>query len=321
MPTSVPSAGRLSAVLTRALPYFRRPIPLHDADPDPGLFGPGSVTWRVMGEPLLILGAGRALLMQASNPLVAQAAVDHSQYAADPFGRLMRTVRWVTVVSFGTRAEARAVCGEVNRLHVGITGRMPVAGATPAVPARRAYRAADPRLLRWVHACFVDTMVRAHDALVGGLDAAARDAFVLEWNAVAGLMEVPPGLHFTGNEELAAYIDAEVSSGRCLPGPGSRTVARTILSPPLRRRADLPLWELARFVNAGLLPADVRRGYGIAWSPAHGAAHAAFCLSLRRSHRVLPRRLRVSPVLEMATDRVAARLEPRPRQRPRNDST
>src|SRR5437899_1662006 len=111
-----PGGDRLVRLLTRALPFGEgRELPLHDPAPDPGVFGPGSVTWRVMREPLLILGGGRALLLQAAHPLVAQGALDHSSYATDPFGRLNRTIHWVTMVSFGTSAEARTASRTVNR--------------------------------------------------------------------------------------------------------------------------------------------------------------------------------------------------------------
>src|SRR5207302_5178302 len=104
---AMPAPKMLVELLARSLPYSTRPVPLLDRTQDPGLFGPDSVTWRVMREPLLILSAGRALLMQAANPLVAQGAIDHSSYQEDPYGRLERTVEWVTVVCFGTTSEAR----------------------------------------------------------------------------------------------------------------------------------------------------------------------------------------------------------------------
>src|SRR5487761_491509 len=110
-----------------------RPLPLRDPTPDPGLFGPDSVTWVVMREPRLLLAAGRALLMQAANPLVAQGAIEHSTYRSDPYGRLERTVRWVTVVCFGTRQEAERVSGRVNGLHRPVSGTLPEANATRRV--------------------------------------------------------------------------------------------------------------------------------------------------------------------------------------------
>jgi uncharacterized protein (DUF2236 family) len=299
----------LAALLARLLPVSAgREMPLRDPEPDPGIFGPGSVTWRVMREPALVLGAGRALLLQVAHPLVAQGALDHSNYAADPFGRLERTMLWVTRVSFGTTREARDASRPVNRLHRRIAGTLPVATATRRVRARTAYSATDPALLLWVHATFVDTMLRSHDALVGGLGAADRDRFVREWHAVARLMGVPARLLWTDHAAMTAYVDAEIARGGVVPGAGSRRVARTILHPPLPSPALRPLWDTLVFTTVGLLPAPVRRGYGITWTPAHTAAHLALRTTLRTGGAALPRRFHVSPVYDRAHARVRGEL-------------
>ena len=52
----MPAPKMLVELLARSLPYSTRPVPLLDRTQDPGLFGPDSVTWRVMREPLLDWG-------------------------------------------------------------------------------------------------------------------------------------------------------------------------------------------------------------------------------------------------------------------------
>ena len=304
----VPAPHDLSVLLRRSFPFLQpRPVPLRDRDPDPGLFGPRSVTWKVMAEPLLILAGGRALLLQAANPLVAQGAIDHSTYAGDPFGRLERTIHWVTMCSFGTTAEAEEAARVVNRLHHGVRGRMPGRGATPAAPRGTGYSGMDPQLLRWVHATFVDTMLTGHDAFVGGLTETERDRFVVEWHRVAALMGVPSRLLWNSRAELGEYIASEIGSGRVMPGAGSREVSRVILTPPLPNPALIPLWQVMSFAMLGLLPAPVRRGYQVRWTPGHSAAHRALCLWLRGARWSLPRRLRVSLVHDRAMLRVEGR--------------
>src|SRR5207245_11811811 len=110
------SRRELAQLLALPVPFAEPPLPISDVSADPGLFGPESITWRVLREPLLILAGGRALLMQAAHPLVAQGAIDHSAYSTDPFGRLMRTFDWTGAVAFGTRREARAASVVVNRV-------------------------------------------------------------------------------------------------------------------------------------------------------------------------------------------------------------
>ncbi|HYA00784.1 MAG TPA: oxygenase MpaB family protein [Candidatus Binatia bacterium] len=302
----LPGVADLAARAT-AVPLVRiQPMPLRDRSPDPGIFGPGSVTWKVLREPILVLGGGRALLLQVANPLVAQGAIDHSSYRTDPYGRLLRTLEWVAVCSFGTTIEARAICRSVNRLHGSVRGRLPRRHATAEHRPRRAYSARDQSLLTWVHASFVDTMLVTHDALVGGLADRDRDRFVREWNTVAALMGVPEGGRWSSRADLAGYIAAEISSGRVTPGRGSRAVAETVLAPPLPSILARPAWRLLAFTTVGLLPDQLRRDYGIFWTPAHDAAHHGLCAGMRAVHASLPRRLRVSPTHDWAARRVGA---------------
>lgn len=259
-----------------------------------------------MREPRLLLAAGRALLLQAANPLVAQGAIDHSTYKTDPYGRLERTVRWVTVVCFGTTREAERISGRVTGLHRRVSGKLPAASATARVPAGTVYSAADPDLLRWVHASFVDTMLVAHDALVGGLTERDRDAFVREWEVVAQLMGLPRG-GWANAAALRRYVDRQVKRGPALPGGGSLEVAETVLHPPVGSAWMRSATDTLAFVATGLLPAELRRGYGLSWSPAKAIAFATLTRSLRLATSALPRRLRISPVYDLALARSEGR--------------
>jgi uncharacterized protein (DUF2236 family) len=305
-------------LLALPLPFAERisPLPISDRDPDPGLFGPGSVTWRVLREPMLIMAGARALLMQAAHPLVAQGAIDHSAFAEDPFGRLMRTYRWAGTVAFGTTAEARAVSAAVNRLHHDVSGTTPRRHSTRRVRTGTPYSAMDQDLLLWVHATFVDTLLVAHDRLVGGLTEADHDQFVREWEVVARIMGVTPRLLWPDHRSLRRYVDAQLSRGPARPGEGSRLVAATILHPALPTPALRPLMDALTFMSAGFLPAELRRGYGINWTPFHAAAHLGITTTLRTTRGTLPRVLRVAPIHDFATARARGELVPA-RRKPR----
>ncbi len=303
----IPFPNPVDRLLARPKTSSPRSLPLRDPTPDPGLFGPGSVTWLVMREPRLLLAAGRALLLQAANPLVAQGAIEHSTYRSDPYGRLDRTVRWVTIVCFGTTEEAERVSGRVSGLHRPVSGTLPAANATSRVPPGTPYSAGDPRLLRWVHASFVDTMLVAHDALVGSLTESERDAFVREWDAVARLMGLRRSRCWPDAAALRRYVDREVRRGQALPGAGSREVADTVLHPPVRSPLLRPGMDTLAFISTGLLPPELRRGYGLVWTPAHAASFAALTRSLRLTAPAMPRRLRISPVHDLALARAEGR--------------
>ena len=104
----------------------------------PGLYPEGSITRRVNRENILLLGGGRALLMQLAHPKVAAGVDEHSDFRSQPVRRLRRTIRMTMAIVFGDRETAQAAARAVNRAH----GRVRGAG----------YSALDPDLLLWVHA-------------------------------------------------------------------------------------------------------------------------------------------------------------------------
>lgn len=284
------------------------PFPIGAPEPEPGVFGPGSVTWTVMREPMLLLGATRALLMQVAHPLVAQGALDHSDFTTDPVGRFQRTVAWVTSVVFGTRQEAAAATREVHRLHRKVAGELPSSHSTAAWSAGAEYKAQDRNLVLWVHASLVDSMLLTHDQMIGGLTTRQRDRFVAEWDAVARLMGLAPGSTWRSVAEMRDWIDGQINSGVALPGAGSRRVSDVILVPKTGIRGPKGLAELTAFITTGLLPDAIRRHYQIPWSRAHALAHRGLSLGLRTSKPLFPRELRVSPVYEFAVARTAGEL-------------
>src|SRR5258708_17560068 len=100
-------------------------LPISDPDPDPGLLGPDSLSWRLHEEQWLITAGARAFLMQAAHPKVAQGALDHSGFAEDPFGRVYRTIQGMAILIFGTTHEANAMALNLNRLHDTLQGTLP----------------------------------------------------------------------------------------------------------------------------------------------------------------------------------------------------
>src|SRR2546423_13431045 len=83
---------------------------------DEGFFGPSSVSWRIHRDASAILGAGRALLVQALEPHVMDVFLKNTDYRDDPWGRLRRTGDYFGDVIFGDTARAVAAGGEEGRL-------------------------------------------------------------------------------------------------------------------------------------------------------------------------------------------------------------
>src|SRR4051794_6004331 len=138
---------------------------------DTGLFGPDSLTWRVNREGALLLGGGRALLLQVAHPSVAAGVAQHSNYREDPFGRLYRTLDTVTTVVFGSTAEAKEAAARLHRIHTRVKGETEDGAA---------YVATDPTLIMWVHATLVDTSLLVYETYVGPLSQAEREQYYEE---------------------------------------------------------------------------------------------------------------------------------------------
>ncbi len=86
--------------------------------PDPGLFGPTSVSWRLHGDVIAGVGGLRAILMQGLLPEAMASIVQHSDYRKDPWGRLFRTAEYIGVITYGTTAEAERAAAIVDRKSV-----------------------------------------------------------------------------------------------------------------------------------------------------------------------------------------------------------
>src|SRR6266511_545690 len=160
-----PLAGRCLHLKVKVMCMEERVDPGRDA----GLFGPESVSWRVLREGSVVVGGLRALLMHAAHPLVVAGARQTGMYERDPWRRLERTLRQTFTVVFGTRLEAELAARRIDDVHGAIKGIDAVTGLR--------YDARDPELLLWVHACLVSSFLEMERRTLGRLDPAARQRF------------------------------------------------------------------------------------------------------------------------------------------------
>jgi uncharacterized protein (DUF2236 family) len=110
---------------------------------DPGIFGPTSVTWRVLSNPASVfIGGITAVLLELAEPSVRSGVWDHTNFRTDPIGRMQRTGLAAMVITYGNTRDAEAAMSRIRRVHEVITG---------VTPDGQQYRANDPELLTWVH--------------------------------------------------------------------------------------------------------------------------------------------------------------------------
>ncbi|HEY6608102.1 MAG TPA: oxygenase MpaB family protein [Candidatus Limnocylindria bacterium] len=259
-----------------------------------GLFGPGSAAWLVDRELIVLAGGSCALLLQAAHPVVAAGVAEHSTYATDPFGRLLRTLTSSFDVVFGTRTEAESTIRRVNAIHSVVRGRMPADGA--------AYSALDPEALLWVHATLVDTALRVYGRFFGPLSPEREQAYHDEAGLVAVALGVPSGDLPPSIGELRAWMDGMIADRRVRVTPAARDIARTVLYPwPWVPRV---VWDAAHLLSLATLRPSIRRQYGIGWSPARERGIVKLASVSRRVLPMLPAAIRHVPQARAAQRRI-----------------
>src|ERR1700733_9762839 len=84
-----------------------------DDPADDGFFGPSSVAWRISGDLSAPVAGLRALMIQALHPLAMSGVDQHSDWRADPVGRLAATSAYLATLTYGDRAAASQVARRV----------------------------------------------------------------------------------------------------------------------------------------------------------------------------------------------------------------
>jgi uncharacterized protein (DUF2236 family) len=263
---------------------------------DAGMFGPGSEAWRLDREAMLLLGAGpRALLMQLAHPAVAAGVAEHSDFRADPWRRLDGTLRSYLRIIYGSTAAARDEIRRLHRMHASIRG----AG----------YAATDPELALWVHATLVDSTIAVNDAWAGPLDRDRAARFHDEMRPIGRAFGIPDGLLPADLDAFERYVADQVGpDGPVQVGGVARELASAVLRPPLpgllaRLPMDPRLYAWTLWPAIGLLPGDIRRGYGLAWGPRERAISAWLVAGWRAWSAVLPPNVRAMPQARAAEAR------------------
>src|SRR5512145_2531502 len=130
-------------------------------DPRAGLYGPGSVSWKVNREGAVMLGGGRAALLQLAHPYVAHAVDQHSATRTDPLGRFQRTFDNVFAMVFGDWDTAVKCSRRVHAIHSRISGE--ISEDVGAFRKGAHYDANDESALMWVHATLLAGALEAYE--------------------------------------------------------------------------------------------------------------------------------------------------------------
>ena len=254
-----------------------------------------SVAHKINRETVVLLGWGRAILLQVAHPLIAAAVAEHSRFDDGVRGyvkRAHRTIGAMLQITFGTDDEARRVIDRINGIHTRVHGTLPeavgpFAAATP-------YSARDPRLLRWVHATLLESLPLAYELFVGPLSRKDKDAFCAEATGTAALLGIDDEVPLQRFDDVQRYVRQMLASGELHVGDQARSLAAALLRPPLGPAAA-PLFLPARLTTAGLLPPPIRAAYGFGWDSRREWWFRKTAALIRHTRPFIPSPLRELP--------------------------
>jgi uncharacterized protein (DUF2236 family) len=209
-------------------------------------FAEDRVIRRVHSDASMFVGGLRALLLQSLHPLAMAGVAGHSDYRADPWGRLQRTADFLAATTFAPATTAADAVARVRRVHERVRG---------VAEDGRPYSANDPHLLRWVHVCEVDSFLAAYRRYgAQPLTAEEADEYVADMARVATALGVnhPPTTVAQLRDELRDFRD-ELQGTKA-----ARNAARFLLIEPPLPLAARPAYALLATASVALLPSWAR---------------------------------------------------------------
>lgn len=218
-------------------------------------FGPDRPIRTVHADVSMFIGGLRALLFQSLHPLAMAGVAAHSDYRADPWGRLQRTADFLAATTFGPATESERAITMVKKVHERVVG---------IASDGRPYRANDPHLLAWVHIAEVDSFIAAHRAFGEvTLTESDYDGYVADMAVIAERLGVidPPRTVRQLRRRIATYRRELRST------PEAREAARYLLVTPPLPMAVRPAYGLIGAAAVSLLPVSTRLPLRLPWLP------------------------------------------------------
>ena len=231
------------------------PIQDDDLTVPRGLFGPGTVTWRIHSDPLIGLATLRSLALRVLHPEGLSSVFATARRVDDPWDRLSWTLRHLGVTTFGSGAEV-AVAGARMRAVL-----MQLNGETEDGDF---YRGDDPDLLLWLHCCQISSFVEVTRR--GGLQLtdAEHETYIREQQRMAAVWGLEPDEVPGSRNELTRYFRS-VRSRLRMTAPG-RAFIGAIVAPGVPdlmalTQRNRPAWAPVAGLAYGSLPGWARRLY------------------------------------------------------------
>ncbi len=254
---------------------------------------PDSIVWRRASDIRLFMSSGYALLMQVSHPTVGAGVRDHSVYAKDPGGRLIRTLDYVNALIYGGEAESARMGRQLRELHKRIQG---------TTPEGKRYHSLEPGAFAWVHATLLQGTVDAHARFGRPMDPDQLARFYVGYKRLGRLVGVRDKDLPDTWEGFCVYFDEMVET-RLENNDAVQDLLYNMRRPipPLPwipdagwRVARRPMTHILNLGATGMLPPVLRERFGLTWTTAQENELRVLSAALRAATPLMPEPLRVS---------------------------
>jgi uncharacterized protein (DUF2236 family) len=268
----------------------------HAEPADQGLFGPESVTWRIMAEPVMWVAGLRALYLQALHPSTMRGTWQNTSFAdrGQAWGRFTRTTQFVRVRTYGSTAEVERAGRRLRKIHSSLTG---------VDEHGREFRLDEPDLLLWVHCGEIASYAEIARRSGVHVSAAELDTFVDEQRRSAEVVGLDPAIvpaSMAGLDDYYARIRPQLHAT-----PEARRALRMSFTPQvppelMALRLVVPPLNTLAFAS---LPRWARRLYGTPGSPLTDAATTVALRAAYESTARIPRQVLFFPATVAAARR------------------
>jgi uncharacterized protein (DUF2236 family) len=231
-------------------------------------------------------------MLQVAHPTVGAGVHEHSNFEADPWGRLLRTLDYTTVMVYGAPELAGPMGRRIHEMHKHIKG-------VKADGER--YFALEPEAYAWVHATLAQAIVAGSERFACRLGAEEVDRFYAEWLGIGRTIGVHVGELPDRWADFRAYFDGMVDE-RLENNETVQTVLRTLAKPtapplpmlnePIWRIARAPMARLGALATVGLLPPRLRVRLRLHWTRSQEVELRALAAAARAATPLMPASLR-----------------------------
>ena len=249
---------------------------------------PSPTTLRYAGDARTLSGAGYALMLQVAHPVVSAGVAEHSNFQADPWGRLVRTLDYVNVSVFGGDAAAAEIGRRTRAMHKRIKGVM---------PDGTRYHSLEPGAFAWVHATLIHSIFKVSARFGARPSRSERETMYQDWREIGEHIGVRPRDLPDSYDDFRAYV-RDMEREVLQPTESVRTVLATLdrpippgvpyLNDFTWRFARWPASRVLRLTTAGLLGPDLRERLGLPFSPADRLQFETIAAASRATGPLLP---------------------------------